>query len=221
MPRPRTIQRPASAESPPPPDPPGPVQSLEALLAEVRACTLCAAHLPLGPRPVLQAHAAARILVVGQAPGRRVHETGIPFNDPSGERLRDWLGLSRDVFYDPQQVALLPMGFCYPGTGAAGDLPPRPECAAAWRARLLAQLPHVALTVLLGQYALQWHMPQPNASVTARVQDWRSHAPQRFVLPHPSPRNNRWLQRNPWFAAELLPALRARVQQVLIDTAAG
>jgi uracil-DNA glycosylase len=188
---------------------------LDGLLADIRACTLCAAHLPLGPRPVVQAHASARILVVGQAPGKRVHETGVPFNDPSGERLRDWLGLTSEVFYDPRQVAVLPMGFCYPGTGPAGDSPPRPECAATWRAPLLSHLKQVQLTVLLGQYALAWHLPPPKVSVTARVQAWRSHAPQVFALPHPSPRNNRWLQRNPWFAAELLPALRVRVQEVL------
>ncbi|NVO05058.1 MAG: uracil-DNA glycosylase family protein [Rhodoferax sp.] len=185
------------------------------LLAQIRSCTLCAEHLPLGPRPVLQASASARVLVVGQAPGRKVHETGIPFNDPSGERLRDWLGMPRDVFYDPTQVALVPMGFCFPGTGRAGDLPPRPECAATWRPALLSHLQQVQLTVVLGQYALGYHLPPPATSVTERVQAWRQHAPQLFPLPHPSPRNNRWLKNNPWFEAELLPALRLQVRQVL------
>jgi uracil-DNA glycosylase len=189
--------------------------TLPDLLTQVRACTLCAPYLPLGPRPVVQASASARILIVGQAPGRKVHDTGIPFNDPSGERLRDWLGLPREVFYDPQRVALLPMGFCFPGTGKAGDLPPRPECAATWRAALLSHMRQVQLTVVLGQYALAWHLPPPMASVTERVQAWRHHAPQLFPLPHPSPRNNRWLKNKPWFEEELLPALRLRVQQVL------
>lgn len=189
--------------------------SLPALLTQIRSCTLCAQHLPLGPRPVVQASATARILVVGQAPGRKVHDTGIPFNDASGQRLRAWLGMARDVFYDPRQVALVPMGFCFPGTGQAGDLPPRTECAAAWRTLLLAQLRQLQLTVVLGQYALAWHLPPPVASVTAQVRAWRNYAPQLFPLPHPSPRNNRWLKTNPWFEAELLPALRLRVQQVL------
>jgi uracil-DNA glycosylase len=169
---------------------------------------------------VLQASASARILVVGQAPGRKVHDTGIPFNDPSGERLRDWLGVSREVFYDSKQVALVPMGFCFPGTGKAGDLPPRPECVAAWRAALLAHLQQVQLTVVLGQYALDYHLPPPKASVTQRAQAWRSYAPQLFPLPHPSPRNNRWLKYNPWFETELLPALRLRVQHVLGEACA-
>ncbi|MBS0507956.1 MAG: uracil-DNA glycosylase family protein, partial [Proteobacteria bacterium] len=134
-------------------------ESLPALLRRVRACTICAAHLPLGPRPVLQAGRSARILIAGQAPGRKVHASGIPFDDASGQRLRDWLGLTPEQFYDPARVAILPMGFCYPGKGASGDAPPRPECAPAWRAQLLAQLPQLAFTVVLGQYALAWHMP--------------------------------------------------------------
>jgi uracil-DNA glycosylase len=190
--------------------------SLPALLTQIRACTLCAAHLPLGPRPVVQADARARILIAGQAPGTKVHATGIPFNDPSGDRLRTWLGLSREVFYDETQVALVPMGFCYPGRGISGDLPPRPECAVTWRADLLAQLPHVQLTIVLGRYALDYHLPDSKrASVTECVQDWRKHGPHVLPLPHPSPRNTMWLRRNPWFEAELLPELRGRVQKVL------
>lgn len=210
---------------------------LHQLLAEVRACTLCAAHLPHGVRPVLQMGIGARILIVGQAPGRKVHDSGVPFDDVSGDRLRAWLGVHRDTFYDASRVALLPMGFCFPGTRKGADLPPRPECAPAWRARLLAQLQHVELTVVLGRYALAWHLrdahpiageaiageaavpagPTARAtdSVTALVQGWRRHAPAKFVLPHPSPRNQLWVRRNPWFESELLPALRLRVADVL------
>ncbi len=191
------------------------MNSLTKLLAEVRACTLCAAHLPLGPRPVVQVHSTARILIVGQAPGRKVHETGIPFNDASGERLRAWLGISSEVFYDAQQIALLPMGFCYPGTGKSGDLPPRPECAPAWRELLLSHLKNLELTLVIGQYAQGYHLPNNGASVTEVVQAWREHYPQVIPLPHPSPRNNLWLKRNPWFESELLPALQSRVSQVL------
>lgn len=188
---------------------------LVSLLEQVRACTLCAGHLPLGPRPVLQMHASARILIAGQAPGRKVHETGIPFDDASGDRLRTWLGVSRDVFYDASQVAILPMGFCYPGTGKSGDLPPRLECAPAWRAPLLARLKRIKLTLVIGQYALAYHLPDAAASVTASVQSWREHWPRVVPLPHPSPRNNLWLKRNPWFEAELIPKLRSRVSEVL------
>ncbi len=188
---------------------------LPALLADVRACKLCAAHLPAGPRPVLQAGATARILIAGQAPGRKVHASGRPFDDASGDRLRDWMGIAAAVFYDPARVAILPMGFCYPGSGKAGDLPPRPECAPQWRAALLAALPGIELTLVIGQYAQAWHLPAGTGGVTDRVLDWRHHAPAVLPLPHPSPRNNRWLQRNPWFATDLLPVLRRRVQQVL------
>ncbi len=163
---------------------------LPTLLAQVRACTLCAAHLPLGPRPVFQIHPAARILIAGQAPGRKVHETGVPFNDPSGERLRAWLGMPREVFYDAHQVALVPMGFCYPGTGQSGDAPPRPECAATWRAPLLAHLKQVQLTLVIGQYAHAYHLPQTRGTLTDAVRAWPQYAPELFPLPHPSPRNN-------------------------------
>lgn len=189
--------------------------AVQQLLAEVRACRLCAAHLPLGPRPVLQLDPRARILVASQAPGRKAHATGLPFNDASGVRLREWMGLSQAQFYDPSRVAILPMGLCFPGTGPAGDLPPRPECAAHWRDRLLAQLPQLQLTLVIGRHALAWHLPAGPRSVTEVVQDWRAHWPHRLPLPHPSPRNNRWLLRNPWFAQELLPALRQRVSAVL------
>lgn len=151
--------------------------SLATLLADVRACVRCAEHLPLGPRPVLQASASARLLIAAQAPGRKVHETGLPFNDVSGDRLRDWLGLSREVFYDARQIAILPMGFCFPGTGRAGDLPPRPECAPAWRAALLSHLKNIQFTLVIGRYAQAYHLPHQGSSVTEVVQAWRQHWP--------------------------------------------
>jgi len=191
-------------------------RSLAPLLREVRACTLCAPHLPHGVRPVLQADARARILIAGQAPGRRVHETGVPFDDPSGDRLREWMGVSRETFYDTRRIAILPMGFCYPGTGRSGDLPPRPECAPAWRGRLLDHLTRVELTLVIGQHAQRWHLAA-DAPLTDTVRDWRRRWPRVLPLPHPSPRNNIWLKRNPWFAKEVLPALRRRVARLLRD----
>ncbi|MDH3225037.1 MAG: uracil-DNA glycosylase family protein, partial [Gemmatimonadota bacterium] len=169
------------------------------LLKEIQGCTLCLAHLPHGVRPVVQLDPRARILIAGQAPGRRVHESGVPFDDPSGDRLRDWLGLDRKTFYDPASVAILPMGFCYPGTGPSGDLPPRAECAPAWRARALNALPHLGLTVVLGAYAQRYHLDPAPGSVTAAVAAWRTYWPDRIPLPHPSPRNQGWFKRNPWF----------------------
>jgi uracil-DNA glycosylase len=185
------------------------------LLTEVRACSICAKHLPLPPRPVLQALPSARILIAAQAPGRKVQASGIPFDDASGERLRAWTGLTREAFYDASRVALVPMGFCYPGTGSSGDLPPRPECAKAWRARILSQLVNIELTLVIGSYAQAWHFERGAGSLTSVVADWRSYLPGRVPLPHPSPRNNIWLKRNPWFEAELLPVLRQRVAQAL------
>ena len=194
-------------------------QATARLLREVRACTLCRAQLPLGPRPVFQFHPQARILIAGQAPGRKVHERGVPFLDASGDRLRDWLGIDSSVFYDPQRIALLPMGFCYPGTGASGDLAPRPECAATWHARLLARLVEVRLTLAVGRYALAWHLGDSGRpTLTETVRAWREYGPTLVPLPHPSPRNNLWLKRNAWFERELLPELRERVRQVLNQT---
>jgi uracil-DNA glycosylase len=163
----------------------------------------------------VQLHPAARLLIAGQAPGRKVHASGIPFDDVSGDRLRDWLGLTREVFYNPELVALLPMGFCYPGTGESGDLPPRPECAPAWRAQLLDCLEDLQLTLVIGQYAHAYHLDTSKSTLTQNVQAWRNYAPEVVPLPHPSPRNNLWLRRNPWFETELLPALRQRVADVL------
>jgi uracil-DNA glycosylase len=190
--------------------------SFSSLLADVRACTICKDHLPLGPRPVLQMHPKARILIAGQAPGRKVHDSGVPFDDPSGKRLREWLGVTREVFYDPKQIALLPMGFCYPGSARSGDLPPRPECAPAWRQQLLAKLQHVQLTLVLGRYAQSYHFGKTNVSLTELVRSWRSYWPNMIPLPHPSPRNNLWLRRNPWFDAEVVPALRKQVAEILV-----
>lgn len=187
--------------------------TLHRLLQEVRACTICAPHLSVPPRPVLQAAAGARILIAGQAPGRKVAASGVPFDDASGERLREWMGIDKPLFYDPDFFAILPMGFCYPGQGRAGDLPPRPECAATWRARLLEQLPSIKLTLVIGAYAQAWHLkPGTGATLTVAVRSWREHGVQILPLPHPSPRNNGWLQRNPWFEAEVLPELKARVR---------
>lgn len=187
---------------------------LEALLKDVRACTICAADLPAGPRPVLQAKASARILIAGQAPGRKVHASGIPFDDASGDRLREWLGLSRQEFYDPKLTAIIPMGFCYPGTGKSGDLPPRSECSATWHDALLKFLPRLELRVVIGQYALDYHLGRSKRSLTERVAAWQEHWPQAIPLPHPSPRNNIWLRRNPWFEAEVIPALQQQVQKI-------
>lgn len=186
------------------------------LLEEVRACTLCAKHLPLGPRPVLQAHPEARVLIVGQAPGTAVHASGIPFDDPSGDRLRFWLGVDKDTFYNARAIALVPMGFCYPGRGNGGDLPPRPECAAQWRAQVLAPLKNIDVTVLVGRYAIDWHLkPASSTTLTQIVRGWQDHAPAVFPLPHPSPRNTMWLRKNPWVEAKVVPALRAHVSKAL------
>ncbi|HMB60767.1 MAG TPA: uracil-DNA glycosylase family protein [Xanthomonadales bacterium] len=159
--------------------------------------------------------ASAKILIAGQAPGRKVHETGLPFNDASGDRLRNWLGLSRDVFYDPARLAIVPMGFCFPGTGKSGDLPPRRECAPAWRSELLAHLTGLELTLVIGQYALAWHLPDERGSLTETVQNWNRHWPDVMPLPHPSPRNNGWLKRNPWFETQVLPSLKQRIAEIL------
>jgi uracil-DNA glycosylase len=168
---------------------------------------------------VVRFSSASKILLVGQAPGRRGHETGIPFNDPSGDRLREWLGVDRETFYDDQQFAIVPMGFCYPGTGKSGDFPPRQECADAWREAVLAQLSQVALTVVIGRYALDYHLPATKKlTVTEAVSGWQQHWPSVIPLPHPSPRNNRWLKNNPWFNVEVLPELRARVKDILVDS---
>lgn len=188
---------------------------LTTLIEEVRACTLCAAHLEHGVRPVLQIDSTAKILIAGQAPGRKVHESGIPFNDASGDRLRQWMGVSKDTFYNAKEIAILPMGFCYPGTGKSGDLPPRAECAIAWRDRLLKQLPQLQLTLVIGKYAQAYHLSQNRLSLTDTVKAGKDYWPSIVPLPHPSPRNNGWLKKNPWFEDEILPKLRKRITDIL------
>jgi uracil-DNA glycosylase len=191
-------------------------ERLSTLLEKVRGCTACAAHLPLGARPVVQIGAGARLLIVGQAPGTRVHASGIPWCDPSGDRLRVWLGMDSHVFYDPGRVALMPMGFCYPGRGSGGDLPPRPECAGLWHARLLTHMPGVRLTLLLGQHAQRRYLRDGrDGNLTDTVQAWAGRSSATMALPHPSPRNRGWFARNPWFEADVLPVLRARVAQLM------
>ncbi len=186
-----------------------------ALVDDARACRQCADVLDHEPRPVLQVDPHARVLIAGQAPGRRVHESGVPFDDPSGDRLREWMGVDPSTFYDASKIAILPMGFCYPGTGRSGDLPPRPECAPAWRQPLLDALPKIELTLLVGQYAQAWHLGSAKrATLTETVRDWAVHWPARLPLPHPSPRNRPWLARNPWFERELVPALRTRIAEL-------
>ena len=191
-----------------------------ALLSEIRACTLCAPHLPLGPRPIVRGLRLARLLIISQAPGTKVHQTGLSFNDRSGDRLRDWMGIGRDAFYDESRVAVMGMGFCYPGRAPnGGDLPPRPECAPLWHPRLRPHFPAVGLTLLIGGYAIRYYLPQTRrealGAVTAR---WRDFLPEFFVLPHPSWRTTAWERNNPWFAAEALPELRARVGALISKT---
>ncbi len=192
---------------------------LETLLQQVRQCHHCEDQLPLGPNPVVQIHPSARLLIIGQAPGTRVHASGIPWNDPSGDRLRQWLAMDRETFYNPQQVAIMPMGFCYPGKGPSGDLPPRPECAPLWHQQLLQHLPNLQLTLLIGQYAQRHYLPGHSgrankATLTERVRDWQAFIPDQLPLPHPSPRNRRWLQQNPWFEQKVVPWLQSRVKQL-------
>jgi uracil-DNA glycosylase len=185
------------------------------LLATVRRCRICEDSLPCGPRPVLQLHPQAKILIAGQAPGRKVHASGVPFDDASGDRLRAWMGVSRDTFYDPEKIAILPMGFCYPGTGKSGDLPPRKECAPEWREPLMQSLTDLRLTLVIGQYALAWHLPATKKNLTETVRAWQEYGPGVMPLPHPSPRNNIWLKKNPWFSEALLPQLAVQVRQAL------
>jgi uracil-DNA glycosylase len=189
--------------------------TLAMMLAQIRACRVCT--LPHAPRPVVRASRAARIAICGQAPGTRVHATGIPFNDPSGDRLRAWLGLDREVFYDEERIAIVPMGFCFPGQDENGsDLPPRAECAAIWHARLFAELPQIELKLLVGTYAQAWHLEdRVKDTMSATVRAWAEYLPDHLPLPHPSWRNNRWLKDNCWFAADLVPELQARVRVLL------
>ena len=186
------------------------------IVDKVRECTECTPHLPLGPRPVFQTHPAARILIAGQAPGSKVHSTGVPFDDPSGDRLREWIGVEKTTFYDETKFAILPMGFCYPGTGNSGDLAPRKECATLWRSQLLALMPNIEFTMVIGQYAMNWHLKTAKKkNLTETVKAWDEYWPNYLPLPHPSPRNNIWLSKNSWFEDEVLPALKERVKSLV------
>jgi uracil-DNA glycosylase len=191
--------------------------SLEAVLAEIRACRACAGELPHPPRPVVRVSTATRLLICGQAPGRRVHESGLPFNDPSGERLRAWMGVDRTTFFGHPAIGVAAQAFCFPGTDpAGGDYPPPPRCAALWRRRLLAELPDVELTLLVGRPAQVWALgKRAGGSMGETVRAWRDFLPGAIVLPHPSWRNTAWLKRNPWFESEVTPYLRDRVAQLL------
>lgn len=197
--------------------------TLAGLFKDIRACRICVDEpgkrgtLPHEPRPIVRGKASARICIAGQAPGTRVHATGIPFNDPSGDRLREWMGVSRDTFYDESRVAIVPMGFCFPGLDAkGGDLPPRPECAPAWRAQVFDRLPNLELTLLVGGYAQKWHLGKAaKSTLTETVANWRDYGPRYLPLPHPSWRNTGWLKKNSWFADEVLPYLRDRVAALL------
>lgn len=192
--------------------------ALEAILSDARRCDICAAHLPLGPRPVVRASASAKLLIIGQAPGTAVHKSGIPWDDPSGQRLRRWLQMQPEDFYNERQVAIVPMGFCYPGKGNSGDLPPRPECAPQWHQQIISQMPELGLILLIGQYAQNYYLPKKllkqQKTLTERVRHWQSCPPPFLPLPHPSPRNQLWLKKNPWFEERVVPALRVRLQEL-------
>jgi uracil-DNA glycosylase len=189
---------------------------LYGICTQIAACSICAADLPLGPRPVVRATASSRMLVIGQAPGRKVHASGVPWDDASGIRLRQWMGVDADNFYDATRIAIVPMGFCYPGTGKSGDLPPRPECAPHWHGPLLAGMQKIELTLLIGQYAQAYYLQgRRKGTLTETVSAWREYAPAYLPLPHPSPRNNIWLKRNAFFEREIVPHLQERVRAVL------
>ena len=186
------------------------------LIKEVAACTICKDHLPLGPRPVIRVHPDSKILIIGQAPGRKVHASGIPWDDASGKKLREWLGVDVDTFYDTTTFGIVPMGFCYPGTGTSGDLPPRPECAPNWHQPLLNMMPKIQLTLLFGMYARDYYLPEAKKkSLQDTVREWHTYLPKFLPMPHPSPRNRRWLQRNPWFEMDVVPYLKGKVSEIL------
>ncbi|MGY3570994.1 uracil-DNA glycosylase family protein [Vibrio paucivorans] len=188
---------------------------LDQLLSHIKQCQTCANHLDLGPNPVVQASRTSKLLIIGQAPGLKVHQTSIPWNDPSGDRLRKWLQLDKSDFYDSSKIAIVPMGFCYPGKGKSGDLPPRPECAPLWHKRLLELMPQVGMTLLIGQYAQNYYLPDKPSTLTETVKNWQHWAPKQIPMPHPSPRNTLWLKRNPWFEQEVVPYIRTYVHQYL------
>lgn len=189
---------------------------MKELITKIHNCTLCEGQLPHGVRPVLQVDPQAKILIAGQAPGRKVHASGIPFDDSSGDRLRKWMGITKETFYDPRVVAILPMGFCYPGSCKSGDLPPRKECAVAWHSQIITQLISIELTLVIGKYALAFHMPEAKATLTETVRAWQATWPDLIPLPHPSPRNTIWLKKNPWFEIETVPRLQQRISDIIL-----
>ena len=190
--------------------------SVDDLLSRIRDCRVCAVNLALGPRPIVQVSASCRLVIIGQAPGARVHSSGIPWDDASGDRLRAWTGLSKETFYDPTKVALIPMGFCYPGTGVSGDLPPRPECAPLWHEPILTSLPKDRLTLLVGSYAQRYYLKKAGRqTLTDTVRNLSLCGPDFFPLPHPSWRSGVWMKRNPWFEEDVVPALRTRLAKVV------
>ncbi|NVN17165.1 uracil-DNA glycosylase family protein [Muricauda sp. HICW] len=189
---------------------------MDELLSKIRNCTHCEEHLLLGPRPIVAAHPASKIAIIGQAPGTKVHQTGVPWDDPSGRQLRKWLGVTDEQFYDEQLFALIPMGFCYPGKGKSGDLPPRSECAPLWHESLVKQMPSLKLIILIGQYAQNYYLGNTmKRNLTETVKHYQEYLPDYFVLPHPSPRNRFWLSKNPWFEEEVLSDLREKVSGTL------
>lgn len=191
------------------------MSDLQQLLEQVRKCDICQANLPLGPRPVVSIHPESKILVVGQAPGTKVHATGIPWNDPSGDELRKWLGVDRETFYNPVLFGIMPMGFCYPGRGKGGDLPPRKECAPQWHESLINHMPQVKLILLIGNYAQSYYLPNRKQTLTETVKNFEEYLPTYFPLVHPSPRNRMWMRRNPWFEEVVVPVLRDCVNQMI------
>ena len=185
----------------------------EDVLNNIRVCEICTKHLPFEPRPIVQASSIAQVVIVGQAPGVKAHNSNKPWNDASGDRLRAWLGVDTTTFYDESKIALVPMGFCYPGKASSGDLPPRPECAPLWHAQLMATMP-IKVTLLIGQYAQNYYL-EDRKTLTQRVKDWKNYQPRYFVLPHPSPRNNIWLKKHPWFESDVIPIMRERISSLL------
>lgn len=189
---------------------------MEQLLLDIRNCEVCKASLPLGPRPIVAGHPEARILIIGHAPGTKVHKTGVPWDDQSGKQLRKWMGVSDEAFYDVTKIAQMPMGFCYPGKGKTGDLPPRTECAPLWHKPLLDKMPNIRLTILIGQYSQKYYLgKQMEKNLTETVRNYKKYLPNYFVVPHPSPRNRFWLSKNPWFNEEVLPELKQAILQNL------
>lgn len=193
---------------------------MKKLLEEIKNCAVCAKQLPLGPRPVVAAHSKSKIIIIGQAPGIKVHQTGLPWNDKSGENLRNWMGINREIFYDAQKIAIIPMGFCYPGRGKSGDKPPTKECAPQWHNKLLKGIKHTELTLLIGKYAQEYYLKNnlkkiSKNTLTETVKSYAEYLPQYFVLPHPSPRNNIWQAKNKWFKTDVLPTLKEQVAKIL------